>query len=103
MSSRYPLPREVSEYHRAAHNASRRPNDNYYNAVAREAARSALSALESAYDAVVRKLEEHERAGERAYDAHVTSPDYGGCSCHINPPCSWCIDQPDPDAEAVTP
>ena len=22
-----------------------------------------------------------------------------GCSCHINPPCSWCVSQPDPDAE----
>lgn len=26
----------------------------------------------------------------------------GCCSCHINPPCSWCIDQPDPDEEEAT-
>lgn len=33
------------------------------------------------------EADKHQR---RAYDAYVTAPQEG-CSCHINPPCSYCI------------
>jgi len=42
---------------------------------------------------------------QRDYDRDVAHAplddgDYErGCSCHLSAPCSWCIDQPDPDAE----
>ena len=39
-----------------------------------------------------RKLNEKERVEDQAYDRTVLSPDTGGCSCHINPPCSFCVD-----------
>jgi len=46
---------------------------------------------------------------QKAYDNHVdplgayhtdydaVGYDDGSCSCHINPPCSYCVNQPDPD------
>lgn len=42
---------------------------------------------------------------EKAYDLYVAGLSDGdfdsdrSCSCHLIAPCSWCIDQPDPDAE----
>jgi hypothetical protein len=44
---------------------------------------------------------------DRAYDRYVTSPELdgpgGSCSCHIMPPCSYCLSLPDPDAPAEDP
>lgn len=43
------------------------------------------------------------KAQERAYDVYVTTygqgGDSGGCSCHINPPCSYCIEQSEIEEE----
>lgn len=35
---------------------------------------------------------------ERSYDRYVER-DPESCSCHLSAPCSWCISQPDPDAQ----
>jgi hypothetical protein len=39
------------------------------------------------------KLLELQRQSDRSYDAYVTSPEE--CTCHINPPCNFCIGKPE--------
>ena len=53
----------------------------------RRAAYKRLTPAQKAYDNMVDPL---------AY--YHTNYDREGCSCHINPPCSYCVNQSDPDA-----
>ena len=53
------------------------------------------------FDEIVQRLPRLEslaQEADRAYDITVLSA-RGVCSCHINPPCNWCVSQSDEDAE----
>jgi len=55
----------------------------------RRAAYKRLTLEQKAYDNMVDPL----GAYHADYDRETE-----GCSCHINPPCSYCVNQSDPDA-----
>ena len=53
-----------------------------------------------ALDGALPRLRALKAEADRQYDRYVTrepSWDEGGCSCHINPPCSYCTREPDED------
>lgn len=39
------------------------------------------------------RLQSLSDVADRAYDRHVTGPEPEGCSCHISPPCAFCVGQ----------
>lgn len=66
----------------------------------RAAASDYIARLEDRLRVAEGKVARHDEQAAARYDAQFSGPRGDDCcSCHINPPCSFCVDQPDPDAD----